>query len=60
MDKICKKEIKNNIRKKTETKQRGTLCALGPKRVTAAGRMPEEHIFYKKCMNQKTKSEISE
>ena len=28
-------------------KPRGTLCALGSKRVTAASRMSEEHIFYK-------------
>ena len=48
VDKICIKEIKNNIRKKDRDEAGGgTLCALGSKRVTAASRMSEEHIFYK-------------
>lgn len=47
VDRVCIKEIKNKIRKKAETKQRGTLCALGSKGVTAVSRMAEKHTFYK-------------
>ena len=41
------KRDQKQYKKKTETKQRGILCALGSKRVTAASKMPKEHIFYK-------------
>ena len=32
------------------------MCALGSKRVTAASRMSEEHIFYKNALTKKLKA----
>lgn len=39
--------VNNKIRKKAETKHRGTLYALELKGVTAVSRMAEKHTFYK-------------